>query len=182
MNAIIIYKGKYGATAQYSEWLSKTLGLPCVRAENIGSSDLSKFDCLILGTSVYIVKLQLKAWLKENVSLIQGKTLYLFVVCGTPADQKEALQKIVRDNVPEEIRNRCEIFFLPGRVIRKNLSLADRLLLQFGALATKDPAAKQRMLNDFDRMNVESLNPLIRAVNADRTHKAERILEGRPLK
>jgi len=182
MNAIIIYKGKYGATAQYAEWLSRTLQLPFVRAENIGSGDLSKFDCLILGSSVYIGKLQLKAWLKENVSLIQGKTLFLYIVCATPADKKDALRRIVRDNVPEEIRNRCEIYFLPGRVIRKNLSLADKLLLRLGAFATKDPAEKKRMLQDFDRVDAASLNALIRAVNADQTRKVARILEGKLLK
>ena len=182
MKAIIIYKGKYGTTAQYSKWLSQTLQVPFVRAENVGPADLSRFDCLILGSSVYIGKLQLKAWLKENVSLLQGKKLFLFIVCGTPADQNDALQRIVRDNVPEEIRNRCEIFFLPGRVIRKNLSLTDKLLLQLGAFATKDPAAKQRMLHDFDRVNAESLNPLIGAVNVRRTHKEERILEGKSFK
>lgn len=182
MNGIIAYKGKYGATAQYSEWLAKTLQFPAVSAENISAEDLSKFDVLVMGSSVYIGKLQLKAWLKDNISFIQGKTLFLFIVCGTPANEIEVLQQLVRNNVPEEIRNRCEIYFLPGRLIMKRVSLTDRLLLRFGAMAARNPAEKQRMLKGFDGMNVASLNPIIKAINVEMTHQQDRLVEEEPLK
>jgi menaquinone-dependent protoporphyrinogen IX oxidase len=182
MNGIIIYKGKYGATTQYSEWLAKTLRIPAVGAGNISADDLSKFDVLILGSSVYIGKLQLKNWMKENISVLQRKMLFIFIVCGTPADEKVVLQKIVRDNVPEEIRNRCEIYFLPGRLIMKNVSLLDKILLRLGAVAAKNPAEKKRMLEGFDGMNEASLNPIVSSVKAGLTNKQGRPLEVKPLK
>jgi len=120
--------------------------------------------------------------LKENISILQDKSLFLFIVCGTPASQSDLLQKIVRNNVPEEIRNRCQIYILPGRMVRKNVSLADKLLLRFGAMATKNPAEKQRMLKGFDGVNAAALNPIIKAVNAELTHKQDRLLESKPLK
>jgi len=161
MKSIVIYKGKYGATARYAEWLGNTLQIPVVDAENIARENLGAFDCVVMGSSVYIGKLQLKSWIKENQSYLEEKALYLFIVCGTPPDQKAVLQKIVNDNVPPEIRERCKIYFLPGRVIRKNISAIDRLLLRMGAFVTRDPLEKQRMLHDFDKVNIQALYPMI---------------------
>ena len=48
MKSIVIYKGKYGATARYAEWLGNTLQIPVVDAENIARENLAAFDCVIM--------------------------------------------------------------------------------------------------------------------------------------
>jgi len=69
MKGIIIYKGKYGATEQYANWLSAELDLPLVSADDISAEKLRIFDFVVLAGSVYIGKWMMRDWLKQNLSL-----------------------------------------------------------------------------------------------------------------
>lgn len=164
MEGIVIYKGKYGATQQYASWLGPALHIPVVPADGIEGGNLSKYDFLVIGSSVYAGKLQIHQWLRENLAAIQGKKLFLFIVCATPPHEKDKLEPVIRKNIPEEIRNRCEVFFLHGRMIMKKLSLADRIVLRLGAMLAKTPADRKRMLQDFDAVKKENIIPMINAV------------------
>ena len=173
MKGIIIYKGKYGATYQYAQALGSSLGIPVVIADDMHGNDLKKFDYLILGSSVYMGKLLIRDWLKENLATLQSKKIFIFIVCGTSPDKKEKLEAIARENVPEEIRNRSEVHFLHGRMVKKRLSLSDRILLKLGSLFAKDPEEKRNMLEDFDAVKTENLFPIINAVSAYEAQKAK---------
>ena len=164
MNGIIIYKGKYNATRQYAEWLAAELKMPMALPESIGKEQLQNYDAVILGSPVYMGKLLIKKWMKQNIAALQEKKIFLFVVSGTPAYQKEKLQKYLQVSVPEEIRNRCETFFLPGRMIWKNLSRWDRFMMKMGVLLEKDPETKKGMKTEFDGVRKENLNELLGAV------------------
>jgi menaquinone-dependent protoporphyrinogen IX oxidase len=163
MKGIIIYKGKYGATRKYAEWLGMALNMP-VTAPKKDSTDLSAFDPIILGSSVYIGELQLKEWLKENVSVIRNKNIFLFVVCGTPVNEKKKLEAYIQSSVPVEIRGQCHIYFLPGRMLYKKLSLTDKFMLRVGAMLTPDATTRKAMLTDYDAVKSENLEPLIRDI------------------
>ena len=164
MKGIVIYKGKYGATHQYAGWLGSALHLPVVKVDNIASESLINYDFLVIGDSVYIGKLRLRDWLKRNIAAIQDKKLFLFIVCGTPSGEKEKLERIATKNIPEEIRSRCDVYFLHGRMIKKEISWMDRMLLTMGAMLIRDPVDKENMLRDFDEVKKENLIPLINAV------------------
>ena len=166
MKGLIVFKGKYGATSQYAGWLGIELGLPVVEEDRPEGSTLGKFDYLVLGSSVYIGKLQLKDWLIRNIRILQQKKIFLFIVCGTGPEEKEELEKIARDNIPEEIRNRISVFFLQGRKIQKKLSRIDRFKLKLGAILTRNPKARKLMQQDFDHVKKENLIPLINSVSA----------------
>ncbi len=176
MDGIVIYKGKYGATRQYADSLGSALHLPVVMAEDVQGNDLKKFDFLILGSSVYIGKLLIRDWMKENITAIQSKKIFIFIVCGTSPDNKQKLEPISRENIPEEIRNRSEVFFLHGRMNKKKLSLLDKILLKMGSMFAKDPADKENMLKDFDAVRTENLFPLINAVSVYKARKPKTIL------
>ncbi|MFI5153983.1 MAG: flavodoxin domain-containing protein [Chitinophagales bacterium] len=173
MNGIIVYKGKYGATLQYADFLGSSLQVPIVMSDNVQASDLKKFDYVILGSAVYIGKLLIREWIRENIETLQSKKLFIFIVCGTSPDNKEKLEPISRENIPEEIRNRCEIYFLHGRMNKKKLSFWDSILLKMGSIFTKDPVEKMNMLKDFDAVRIENLFPLINAVSAYKSKRFE---------
>jgi menaquinone-dependent protoporphyrinogen IX oxidase len=80
MKGIIIYKGKYGATQQYAEWLSKELQLPVRKPENLTASHLSLYDFVVIGSSVYEGGLLMKNWLKKYAEILQNKKVFLFIV------------------------------------------------------------------------------------------------------
>ena len=175
MKGIIVYKGKYGSTGQYAQWLAEELNLPVVNAAELQGDDLLHRDFIIIGSSVYIGKLQISEWLKTNLAAIRGKKIFFFLVAGTPPEQTEKLEAYIRSGVPEEIRGQCEVFYYPGKMILKELSWKDRFMLKMGARLTKDPAAKKIMLTDYNLVKKENITGLISAVKKFNTIAKETI-------
>lgn len=165
MKGVVIYKGKYGATRQYAQWVGEELNFPVLKTSEAEQQQIKDADLVILGTSVYIGKLQVAKWLKENLTILANKKLFLFLVAGTPPDQKQKLDAYIQGGVPEEIRGRCEIVYLPGRLTINKLSWPDRFMLKMGARLTKDPNDRKTMLTDYDLVKKEKITPLIQKVN-----------------
>ena len=168
MKGIIIYKVKYGATKQYAEWLGTALGLRVIPANGISGPVLREYDYLLLGTSVYIGRLQVKKWLAKNVPFLAGRKVFFFQVAGTPPEVKEKRQLYNDDGVPKELAGNFEYYFLPGRLIMENLSWKDRWMLKMGAWLTKDPVEKKTMMTNHDDVKKENLAEIIAGVNAFR--------------
>lgn len=162
MKGAIVYQGKYGATSEYAHLLSKALNLPVYTAGNT-DRELTAADYILIGSAVYIGKLSIQRWLFRNREWLNGKKLVFFIVCGTPGTDKEKTAKIVADNIPPCLCNN-PVYFLKGRLIIRNLSWTDRLLLKLGARFTKDQAEKRRMLTDFDGVAVSALRPILHTV------------------
>ena len=164
MKGVIIYKGKYGATRQYAVWIGNALDLPVVQAGAEKPAQLSEADFVILGTSIYIGKLQLKKWISENQALLAGRKLYLFLVAGTPVEEKEKLMGYIRSNLPEKVRERCKYFFFPGKLEFDKLSWKDKLLLKIGAWLSKG-TKDEIPLADYNRVARHYIDTLVNAVN-----------------
>ncbi|MGZ8559618.1 MAG: flavodoxin domain-containing protein, partial [Chitinophagaceae bacterium] len=165
MKGIIVYKGKYGATMQYAQWLAEELNLLTFNVDGVPPETLLNFDFMIIGSSVYIGKLQISKWLGENLAAIRDKKIFFFQVAGTPPEETEKVQAYIRSGVPAEILGQAEVFFYPGKMIFKELSWKDRLMLKMGARLTKDPAARKTMLTDYNRVKKENISGLVDAVN-----------------
>lgn len=163
MKSIVIYKGKYGATAQYAQWLGKELKIPVYSSDHSDDANLEEYDLIIIGTSVYIGKLQIGPWLKANLPFIRNKKIILFLVAGTPAHEKEKLEGYLKSGIPKEIWQNCQPFYLPGKMIMKNLSWKDRFMLKMGARLAKDPRESKRMLTDYNSVKKENIVGIIAA-------------------
>ncbi len=174
MKGIIIFKGKYGATEQYANWCSSELDMLVRKAEEINREQLNDFGFLIIGTSVYIGKLQIQNWIKENHDFITGKKIFLFQVAGTPAADVAKRESYNVQNIPGDILVNAESFYLPGRLVMGSLSWFDRFKLRMGARMTKDKNNKEKMLNDYDDVKKEQIYPLIKAVNDFRSKYSDR--------
>jgi len=163
MKGLIIYKGKYGATRQYGLWLGDALGWPVIPAGSETTQQLLNADCIILGSSIYIGKLQLRKWLKQQENLIISKRLLLFLVSGTPLSDKEKLQGYLDANISKPLRNRCQCFFLPGKLEFSKLSWKDKLLLTIGS---KLAGAKSDdiSMEDYNDVKKEHLETILNAV------------------
>jgi len=84
MKGVVIYRSRYGATHQYARWIGNELNLPVFETNEIDADKLNSYDFIIAGSSVYIGKILIKKWLKNNLEAIWHKKIFLFVVCGTP--------------------------------------------------------------------------------------------------
>lgn len=164
MSGQIIYEGKYGATSQYAEWLHQILGIPVSTSKKINMEDAINASYLVIGSSVYMGKLLIRNWLKENAHIISDKKIFLFVVSATPGNAKEKLESYLL-SAPAEIRYRMEVFYIPGKIIKKNLSFLDNFMLHMGAWLQKDPVEKKKMLTDFNKIDINELNELIHSIN-----------------
>ncbi len=161
MKGIIVYKGKYGATAQYAQWLGAELNYPVCKVGTEAYKAIRDADTLVIGTSVYIGKLQISRWLRDNESELQYKKLYLFLVAGTPVSEKGTLQAYIQAGVPHSLQKKLKVYFLPGRLQVGKLSWKDRLMLKIGARLTKDPQEKKRMLADYDDVKKENIAGMV---------------------
>ena len=166
MKGLVIYKGKYGATKQYAMWVGQELQLPVASADRFHIDELPKYDYFILGSSVYIGKLEIKDWLKKNFTVLQNKKIFFFQVAASPIEQTEKRQGYNKASLPPGILQKILFYYLPGRMIMRNLSGWDRFMLKMGAKLTKDPAEKKAMLTDFDHVKKEKVIPIIEGVRA----------------
>ena len=164
MKGLVIYKGKYGATKQYAMWIGQELRLPVASADRFPIDQLPNYDYFILGSSVYIGKLEIKEWLKKNFDLLQNKKTFFFQVAASPVEQIEKRVSYNKASLPTTMVERIEFYYLPGRMIMRNLSAWDRFMLKMGARLTKDPVEKKTMLTDFDNVKKENTFSLIAAV------------------
>ena len=81
------FSGQYGSTSQYAKWISEATGLP-VHDVNDTNADPSKYDFLILGSSVIIYKLTIRKWVEQSLASIENKPVILFTVSGASAGPK----------------------------------------------------------------------------------------------
>jgi menaquinone-dependent protoporphyrinogen IX oxidase len=164
MKGLVIYKGKYGANKQYAIWIGQELQLPVASADRFPVDELPKYDYFILGSSVYIGKLEIKDWLKKNFDLLQNKKILFFQVSASPPEQIEKRESYNKASLPPDILQKIRFYYLPGRMIMRNLSAWDRFMLKMGARLTKNPVEKKAMLTDFDHVKKEKVIPIIEAV------------------
>jgi menaquinone-dependent protoporphyrinogen IX oxidase len=164
MKGILIYKGKYGATQQYATWIGADTKLRVKGSHECVEDDLANNDFLVIGTSVYMGMLGIKEWMKINLGLLTGKKIFLFVVCGTPSGEKEKQEEYIRSSVPEQIREQCSIWFLPGRLNYKKISWADKFMLRIGSIFAGNDKEKNRMLNGFDGVKKENIHAIVKGI------------------
>jgi menaquinone-dependent protoporphyrinogen IX oxidase len=157
MNGAIVFSAQYGSTAQYADWIGEATGLP-VFDVNDANADPSKYDFLILGSSVIIYKLTIRKWVKENWASIENKPIILFTVSGAPSGPK--LDGWIADSLPESLISRMEHVALRGRMDPKKLNWWVRLILKIGAWKNDDPEAKRQELAGFDFMDKSSIEPI----------------------
>lgn len=164
MKGLVIYKGKYGTTKQYAMWIGQELQLSVASADRFPIDELPKYDYYILGSSVYIGQLEIRNWVKKNFKLLQNKKIFFFQVAGSPPEQIEKRESYNKASLSPDILKKIQVYYLPGRMIMRNLSAWDRFMLKMGARLTKDPVEKKKMLTDFNDVKKETIDPLVKSV------------------
>lgn len=157
MTGAIFFSGKYGSTAQYSRWISEATGLPVLDI-NEANADPSKYDFLILGSSVIIYRLTIRKWVKRNLAGIENKPLILFTVSGAPSGPK--LDGWIVDSLPKSLISQIKHVALRGKLDPKKLSWWVTLILKIGAWKNDDPEEKKQELEGFDFMDKSAIEPI----------------------
>ncbi len=157
MRGAIFFSGRYGSTAQYAAWISEATGLRAFDVNDAGA-DPSKYDFLVLGSSVIIYKLTIRKWVKANWGGIDNKPVILFTVSGAPAGPK--LDGWIADSLPERLISRMEHVALRGRMDPEKFGWWVRLLLRVGAWMSEEDQTKREELEGFDYMDKFAIEPI----------------------
>tara|TARA_E500000318_G_scaffold46428_1_gene43762 strand:- start:1330 stop:1845 length:516 start_codon:yes stop_codon:yes gene_type:complete len=161
MNGAIFFSGKYGSTEQYANWIGEATGLPVFDIKD-PNADPSKYDYLILGSSILFFKLSNRKWVSANLFKLKGRSKILFSVSG--AGPSDKLNRWVANSLPPELFSQMEHVALRGRLDHSKVSWWVRLLLLIGSLINPDPKASKEERNGFDYVDKESIEPILKLV------------------
>lgn len=165
MKGLIIYTGKYGATAQYAQWLGHIFNLDVASTKDCSNDvRLSQTDYFLVGTSVYFNRSLISKFLNDKQQILKKKKIFLFVCSATPEIHLRNSQKFLKSNVPAALSKNLEIFFLPGRLEIRKLSNLDYYLTMIAAILETNPRKKQVLLHGMDHVKFENLATIIAAV------------------
>lgn len=144
MKTIILYATKYGTTARIAQRIADRIdGAQVHDLKQRGIPDLKQFDCVIIGSSLYIGKIRKEArnFLANNSEAFSGKTLGLFLL-GLEPEHTEAY---FTNNFPENLlKNAKATAFLGGIYDPKRSGVLDKLLLK----AVKKPEGHIDTISD----------------------------------
>ncbi len=170
MNAIVIYKSKYGSTKVYAEWIANELGCNTIDAKNVKVDDLLGYDTIIYGGGLYAEVINGVSLITKNIEKLKDKKIIIYTTGITPTDVREyyddeVIKKNFKNGVPENIK----IFNFLGKMIQKELTpvhYAALVSLKKLMSAKKNPSDMVKLLielcdADGDFSDRESIKDLI---------------------
>ena len=161
MKGAILYRSKYGSTAQYANWIADATALPVFNLDKTKSSP-DAFDFLVLGCPVIYFKPTIHRWVKRNLSHILDRPTVFFSVSGAGAGPK--LDGWMAKSLPAEFNAHATHVALLGRQVPKELDRFDRAMLIIAGLFNRDRRAARDEMHGFDLMDKSSIAPIIEGI------------------
>ncbi len=141
MKTLILYTTKHGFTQQCVEYLAQQLpqGVTAVDIGKDTDVDVAKFDQVIMGGSVYMMKMsrQLKQFARQNAAVLAQKQLALFVCCMTPDSADSFMQECFPQEVYEAAKLRVNF---GGALNAEKLNLLERTVTGVATAGRSDKA------------------------------------------
>ncbi len=131
MNAIVIYKSKYGSTKAYAEWIAEELACTAVEAKSITPAELEKYDRIVYGGGLYAEIINGASLITKNADKLADKKIAVFSTGITPLEYREyydvmVIEKNFKNGVPSNVR----VFNFMGKMILDELSFVHRTSLK----------------------------------------------------
>ncbi len=131
MNAVVIYKSKYGSTKEYARWIAEELGCPIFEAKSISKDDLVNYDTIIYGGGLYAEIINGVSLITKNFDKLKNKKIAVFSTGITPLDCRGYYDKmVVEKNFKPEMCDTIKIFNFMGKMILDELSLPHRTAIK----------------------------------------------------
>ncbi|MBR5239442.1 MAG: flavodoxin domain-containing protein [Clostridia bacterium] len=131
MNAIVIYKSKYGSTKTYAEWIAEELGCKAVDAKQIKIDDLAEYDTIIYGGGLYAEVIAGVTIITKNMEKLKDKKLIIYTTGITPLDCRDYYDKmVIEKNFKGDIASKVKVFNFLGKMKMSELSLVHRTALK----------------------------------------------------
>lgn len=169
MNAIIIYKSKYGATKTYAEWIAEELNCKVVDAKEITVDELENYDTIIYGGGLYAEVINGATLITRNLDKLEGKKIIIYSTGITPLKYTDYYNKLVLEkNFKPQMLDKIKVYNFLGKMIIDELSVVHRSALKTLKqimLSKKEPTEMEQLLielcetsGDFtDKNSIKSL-------------------------
>lgn len=152
MNAVVVYKSKYGSTKAYAEWIAEELGCEAFEASQIKASDLEPYDTIVYGGGLYAEVIAGVSLITKNIEKLKDKKLIVYTTGLTPMDCREYYDKLVVDkNFKNGVYSQIKMFNYPGKMIVSELSLVHK-----GAIKTlKKIMSDKKQPTEMEKLLIE---------------------------
>jgi len=139
MKTLILYATKHETTADIAKRIAAQIdGAVIHDLKQTPVPSMSDYDCIIIGSSVYIGKIrkEAKAFLSQNADMFREKMLGIFL-CGLTEDEKN--QKVMFEtNIPRDILKMAEATAFVGGIFEpEKFTRMERWLIKVGAGRTE---------------------------------------------
>lgn len=150
MEAIVVYKTKYGSTKKYAEWIGEELNCKVSDSKDITIDELEKYDTIIYGGGLYAEVINGVTLITKNIERFKNKKIAVYTTGITPINchdyyDKLVLEKNFKNGVPECIK----IFNFTGKMIIDELSLVHKTALKTLKkimISKKEPTEMEKLL------------------------------------
>ena len=130
MKTLILYATKHGAAREISQRIANKISDATLHdLKQGGIPSLAGFDCVIIGSSVYVgsIHKEAKAFLSQNASVLRGKRLGLFV-CGLEPNHE---QEYFSSNFSQELLKAAKATsFMGGIFDPKKAGAMERFIMK----------------------------------------------------
>ncbi len=131
MNAIVIYKSKYGSTKAYAQWIADELGCEAYDAGSVKIDDIMKYDTIIYGGGLYAEVIAGVSLITKNIEKLKDKKLIVYTTGITPIDCRDYYDKlVVEKNFKKGEAESIKIFNFLGKMVVNELSLVHRTAIK----------------------------------------------------
>ncbi len=131
MNAVVIYKSKYGTTKAYAEWIGETINCPVYEAKSFSKEDLSKYDTIIYGGGLYAETINGVTLITKNFDKLKDKRIAVYTTGITPLECCDYYDKmVIEKNFKPEMLGQIKVFNFMGKMVLKELSLVHQAALK----------------------------------------------------
>ena len=170
MNAVIIYKSRYGSAKKYAEWIKEELGCDIRSEKETKIADLLKYDTIIYGGGLYSEVIAGVTLITKNIQKLNDKKIVVFTTGITPIEysdyyDKYVIEKNFKQGVPENIK----IFNFIGKMLLDELTPVHKAALKTLKKimsAKENPTEMEKLLVDLcdyndNEMDKSYIKPLI---------------------
>ncbi len=147
MNTLIVYSSKYGCTEKCAKLIKEKLNdeVVLINLKNVKEVDLSKYNKVIIGGSIYIGKIQksVTEFCTKYLDQLVKKKIGLFI-CGM--QDSEVMNTELNQNYPTELLKIAESKeWLGGEFLLDKMSFMDKLIVKKVSKVTSN---KSNILED----------------------------------
>ena len=167
----VVYRSGSGFTKNYATWLSEELHCALLSGKTTKVSDLIKYDTIIYGGGLYAIGINGFGLIKKNYEQLKTKKLIVFAVGASPV-REDTIQAVLSANIPEEMSNNIQFYYLRGGFNYNKLNPLNKVLMQFKRMQLKkmeNPDADAKgMLQSYghplDFTNKKNLKPILESL------------------